>query len=435
VLGLGLIVLTLLLAVGWTGFSVWVEDRYPSSDPKRALLPAAQRLVTKPVVNALSRQMERYVRRRAEAVYMSTGLTLEETIARFLDEGVALSQRRNYAYRLARVGSPECVAALLKVFQTASPEDKAFMAELIGSTGNPAAKEWLWPLLEDKDERVVKAGIRGLCAIGGEDVTARVAAILGDNRYRDLIRVEAALGLSTIGTPEARDYLLETLQQKPSLDVTTQILNGLGQFEFPTVAATFEQYLAAPETPHAMRVVAVEALAGSSAESVEFLLGVAGSDANTDVRASAAWAISTHDTVKDLGPTLATLAEREPAADVRRRLYEALLPQAEIPADRLLPMVQQERDIAARVAGFNALGHATGQQPSSAVALTFDRDIVPELVRIATQPNSLNIQMRAVFALRRAQTTEAQAALAAIATTARPQIATAARNGLRASGG
>ena len=98
-------------------------------------------------------------------------------------------------------------------------------------------------------------------------------------------------------------------------------------------------------------------------------------------------------------------------------------------------MVQQEHDIAARVAGFNALGHAAGQQPSSAVALTFDRDIVPELVRFATQPNSLNIQMRAVFALRRAQTTEAQAALAAIATTARPQIATAARNGLRASGG
>jgi hypothetical protein len=41
----------------------------------------------------------------------------------------------------------------------------------------------------------------------------------------------------------------------------------------------------------------------------------------------------------------------------------------------------------------------------------------------------LNIQMRAVFALRRARTLTAQAALAVIADRARPQIATAARNG------
>jgi len=46
--------------------------------------------------------------------------------------------------------------------------------------------------------------------------------------------------------------------------------------------------------------------------------------------------------------------------------------------------------------------------------------------------NSMNIQMRAVFALRRAQTAAAQNALAAIASSsAPPQIATAARNGLR----
>jgi hypothetical protein len=65
------------------------------------------------------------------------------------------------------------------------------------------------------------------------------------------------------------------------------------------------------------------------------------------------------------------------------------------------------------------------------VASAFDKEIVPELLQIATAPNSLNIQMRAVFALRRAQTASAQAALAAIAESARPQVATAARNGLR----
>ena len=51
-----------------------------------------------------------------------------------------------------------------------------------------------------------------------------------------------------------------------------------------------------------MRVVAVEALANSSTNAVPFLLGLAGADADADVRAAAAWAISAHDTVTDLGP-------------------------------------------------------------------------------------------------------------------------------------
>jgi HEAT repeat protein len=148
------------------------------------------------------------------------------------------------------------------------------------------------------------------------------------------------------------------------------------------------------------------------------------------VRAAAAWAISAHSTVRDIGPALAGLAERETDADVRRRLYEALLSQAGIPAERLLPIVQAENDLAARVAGFNAIGGAANQQLSSAIATAFDEKIVPELVQIATTPNSLNIQMRAVFALRRARTTAAQAALASIASSAPPQVATAARNGL-----
>jgi HEAT repeat protein len=154
-------------------------------------------------------------------------------------------------------------------------------------------------------------------------------------------------------------------------------------------------------------------------------------DNDADVRASAAWAISTHDKVRDIGPTLSKLAEREPSAEVRQRLYEALLPQNVIPAERLLPIVQAEAEIAALVAGFNAIGRAAYQQPGSPVALAFDQQIVPELVQIAMGSSDLNIQMRAVFALRRARTPAAIAALTTIAYNARPQIAAAASNGLR----
>jgi HEAT repeat protein len=181
-----------------------------------------------------------------------------------------------------------------------------------------------------------------------------------------------------------------------------------------------------------MRVVAVEALAQSSKEVVPFLLGTAANDMDPDVRASAAWALSLQGSHDQLGPRLMDMAEQETDADVRRRLYEALLPQSGISADRLLPKILAEDDIAARVAGFNVLGSAAARSTSTAIATAFDQQIVPELLQIATSENSLNIRMRAVFALRRAQTTAAQAALAEIADTPTPQIAEAARHGSRA---
>jgi HEAT repeat protein len=419
-----------LIGVGIILSSLWIEDHYPSSDTKRALMPTAQRLVSRPIVKVVRNQVERYARRRAEALYMKTGLTLEQTIDRFLDERIDLSQRRIYAYRLARIGTPECVAALLKVLRTAPSEHKAFIAQLVGSTGNPEAKTWLLPLLGDTDEGVVIATIHGLSVIGGSEITTLIREILADSKRSEPIRIQAALGLGTIGTPVARNALIDTLTSSPSSALGVQILNSLGHLEFPMIADTFEQYLAAPDSPQTMRVAAVEALANSSTEAVPFLLQVTSNDRNPDVRASSAWAISAHEIVNDLGPILSDLAEREPAADVRRRLYEALVAQSAIPAARLLNLVRNEQDLAARVAGFNAVGRAVYQQPGSDVAMAFDSEAVPELLKVATSPNSLNLQMRSVFALRRAQTEAARAALEVIANSARPQIATAARNGL-----
>jgi hypothetical protein len=127
---------------------------------------------------------------------------------------------------------------------------------------------------------------------------------------------------------------------------------------------------------------------------------------------------------------LTELAEVEPAAEVRRRLYEALLPQSGIPADRLARLVREEGDLATRIAGLNALASAFPRKIDPSVVTWFDGWAVPELYEVATTPNSLNLQMRAVFALRRARTTAATAALEGIARNAVPQVATAARNGL-----
>ena len=431
-LGAGVGLMILLSVAGFVLFSVWVEDKFPSDDPKRSLVPGLQKVITKPIVSAISHGVERYIRGRIESRYMDTGLSLEETIARFLDEKTDIEKRRIYAYRLARAGTPEAMAALSQVFQTAGPEHKAFMLQLIGSTGNPGVKDWLWQWLTDSDIRVVMAAIRGLSAIGGTDVSERLITLLRDSKQAEQVRIEAALGLGAMGTPEAADMLAKAFSETKEPELGMQILDSLGRFPFEIVASTFKQVLSSTGVPPETRVAAVESLAYSSTGAVPFLLGFAESDADADVRASAAWAISTHGRYRDLAPVLTDMVEAEPDEDVRRRLYEALVPQSEIPAERLLPSVLEEEDIASRVAGFNALASAVTQASSGEFALTFDQQIVPELLEIAMADNSVNIRMRAVFALRRAQTDASQAALAEIARHAsNTQIAEAARHGLK----
>ena len=69
-----------LATVALIGGSVWMENRYPSDEPGRALFPRTQRLVTRPIVEALGRQIQSHYRRQIEARYMKTGLSLRETI-------------------------------------------------------------------------------------------------------------------------------------------------------------------------------------------------------------------------------------------------------------------------------------------------------------------------------------------------------------------
>src|SRR5439155_16492770 len=101
------------------------------------------------------------------------------------------------------------------------------------------AKASFWPLLENANERVVITTIHRLSAIGGDDVIIRIAGIMADDQRSDQVRIAAALGLGTIGTPSAGRALIEDLEHTPSSDLAKQILNSLGQFNFPKVASTF----------------------------------------------------------------------------------------------------------------------------------------------------------------------------------------------------
>lgn len=338
-----------------------------------------------------------------------------------------------FVTRLETGGDTEAAEAIRGLAAMGGERNFAFLAAVMkDDVGWPDATrtEAALALLKSGNEQSTLTAIRGLAVIGGEANTDRLAGMVNDSSLPQSQRLAAALGLGTIGTPAAGDYLVAAFAEFSERDVQAQLLDSLGHFPFPEIEATWREFLDAPETPAALRSAAVEALANSSPEAAPFLLAMAQSDHDPNVREMAAWAISAHGPDAVTGPELAELARIEPEADVRRRLYEALLNRAENPAEALLPVIQSETDLAARVAGFNAAGDAVRRNPASAMKGVFDAQMVPELTQIALAPGSLNIRMRAVFALRRANTPTAIGGLTQISKTETPQIAQAAINGL-----
>jgi hypothetical protein len=191
--------------------------------------------------------------------------------------------------------------------------------------------------------------------------------------------------------------------------------------------------VASTEAEAELKVAAVEALADSSADAIPFLLDVAEGHGDPEVRASAAWSAGVNAETGGFAAPIAELLLREPEADVRRRLYEAMTRQRDVPADVCLAGTLRETDLAARVAGANAVavGVRQGAAPP-AVASQFETVIVPQLVETALSEATLNLRMRSVFALRRAGTPSAREALAQIAASASGPVAQAAEHGLAA---
>ena len=84
----------------------------------------------------------------------------------------------------------------------------------------------------------------------------------------------------------------------------------------------FRNYLASESAPTASKVAAIEALGSAQGDVAPFLLSLL-NDSSPDIRAAAAWALSSVD-LGDAGPQLASFLNQETEAKVRARLYQAL---------------------------------------------------------------------------------------------------------------
>jgi HEAT repeat protein len=397
----------------------------------------------------------------------------------FLDPSQSLAKRRDAAARLIAHPTREALAALLCGFIADSPEGQRALAAMMQASGDPVFGELLASLFETGIDSDASAAIRGLAVLGGEESVRRLTELMNDDAWPDSLRTEAAVALletvhgdaakaavralgliggpentamlvrlmageawpeavrleaiqalAIIGTPEARDALIDASWRFEDPAIHAEIIESLSRFPFGQIEPTWRQILDDPNTPGAIRVAAAESLANSTAEAVPLLSGLVAHDRDPEVREMAAWALTSVSPEGTLGPELAGYLASEPDTDVRRRLYEALMVQANYPAETIFPMIERETDPAARIAGLNVVGKHVGTNPASPLVAEFDTRSVPELLAMALSDAPLNLRMRSVFALRRAGTPPAREALEKIAANGAPKIKSAAENGL-----
>lgn len=335
-------------------------------------------------------------------------------ISRLLDTSLALKARRQAARELARIGSDEAISALTNALAQGPPYLKAAIAEALAESPHPAAKDLVLGVLNGSDETAARGAIRGL-GLRGDAASAQVLEqTLFDPDKPESLRTEAALAIGDIRQPSAMDTLTRAINELQDDTIAENVLHAVGKRPFTETEGFFRAYLESPSPSPELKAAALESLNSAEGDPSKFLLGYT-RDTDPQLRAAAAWALVGADSTQDLAPQLIESIKSEPEAEIRARLYQALANQNTVDTAAVLDLAQKESDPSARLAGLNALAAACRSHPNPELSAYFNQNAVPELTKDALNGGDSQTRLGSVIALRRAGTSEADAALAQIA--------------------
>ncbi len=336
-----------------------------------------------------------------------TDIQLANNFKTLLNEQASLDERCRAAWNLAKYGDEEILHILGEIlFHPSTPAAvKAAIAEGLGYSSEPYAKELILSALADKDDIVVRGAIRGLSAIGDKDVIPVLSDILFSQDASGAVLAEAALGLGRIDGIEAYETLVNAYNDaiiNGNTDLGEDIIAALGQRDISEISSFFRQILDDENASPSLRVAAIEALEDAQGDTISFLLKYL-SDPDSEVRAAAAWALALADEPPDIIPNLLALLAAETDAEVRKRLYQALENQENAVIDNAtVQKILAETELETRMAGYDLLaGHVSGSNDAGLIE-NFNQIVIPELKQIALTAEKLSTRLSAVITLKRA---------------------------------
>lgn len=209
-----------------------------------------------------------------------------------LDKSLPQAQRRQAAKALARIGTDEAMASIKAALTLSDtpPYVKAAIAEGLGESPNPDARELLHSLANDKNETLARAAERGLALRGDDDAVNTLGGLLFNEQTALSVRTEAALALGDVNLQSAQDLLTRAVSQIQDEDVVESVLDGLGRRPFDQTEEFFRNYLNSPNVSPAYKVLAIESITDADGDVLSFLTSFL-NDPNPDVREAAKEAV------------------------------------------------------------------------------------------------------------------------------------------------
>jgi HEAT repeat protein len=325
------------------------------------------------------------------------------------DDHQSLKERQKAAKALAEEGSAQAFTALRQAVANSPDNLRASIAEVLGSSADAETTSLLTSLLGERSQ-VALGAIHGLAEQATPQSIQALSATLYNNLMPLDMRIEAALGLGSIDRPGVVDILAGAANSLNEEELVTQVLNGLGGRSIDDTKGFFQNYLQSVTVSSEMKVTAVEALNQAQGDASTFLITLS-RNSDPEIRAAAAWAMSTTETQGTEGSQVVGLLQNESDPDVRRRLYQALGNQDSFNVSLVESLVEKETDPSAQVAGMDLLAKELRDNPSKDLTDYFDQHAVAELKQLALTGANSNDRMDAVIALKRAGTPDAQSAL------------------------
>jgi HEAT repeat protein len=294
---------------------------------------------------------------------------------------------------------------------------RAAIAEGLGYSSDPMAKDLIFSALEDENEVVVRGAISGLAAIGDRDSISILSEMLSANDVSDILIAEAAIGLGKIDHPDAYNGLV-TAYHEPSVETNTRfkesIIAALGQKHISETGDFFQDILDENNSDLSLKLAAIEALQEAHGDIGSLILPSL-NDKNSEIRAETAWTLAYVDDPGNITDALERRLTIEEDAEVRKRLYQALGNQESVYTDTHAEAIMQEPNLETRLAGYDLLASHIRTSENTTLQEKFTKEVIPELQKVALSSERMSNKLSAVMTLKKANTTESYYALEFIA--------------------
>jgi HEAT repeat protein len=380
-------------------------ERLPANSPTPSLFPAASGAADSSASPPPATSTPQQTSAGGSDDFRNWSATLKNPNASAADLRAALEG-------LAQLNTPEAMAELKKAL-SGNAACRAAIAEALAECDKPEAVHLLQNLAADTEEPVALAAIRSLAAHGTPEAVQTLSQIFANSNDSLNRRCLAAYSLATVQSPGAFELATRTILTSTEEPVVTQLLKGLGTRPIEETKEFLQNYLSSPAISSELKATAIESLSQAQGDPSPVLLASL-HDANAQVRAAAAWALSDTLNIGNAGAELAGALQTETDPEVRRRLYQALGNQEAYDLGTIEAAIQKETDLSARLAGWNLLALTLQTRAPEGLAAYFDQYCLSDLKALVLNAPTPEARQRAIACLKLANTPAAQAILSAV---------------------